>query len=106
MASVHAHASSIGGMRTAGDLVARIQYAKKMKLPEAKKYVADKLGVSLIDLTDEIVMRETRENLGIGTIYSGYGAVPRGIESKINIARVLDLDINCVNKFKEKTGLK
>lgn len=96
----------MGGIRTAGDLVARMQLAKSMRLNDAKKYVADRLGVSLLDLTDEVVMREVREDLDIGTVFMGYGAASRGIEAKANISKLLDLKINCVEKFKNKTGLK
>lgn len=103
MAIVHSQASGMGGIRTAGDLVARVQLAKSMRLPQAKEYVAGKLGVSVPDLSDEIIMRELREELDIGTVFMGYGSASRGIEAKIRIARLLDLEINCVEKFKEKT---
>jgi len=95
----------MGGIRTSGDLVARMQLAKNMRLQEAKQYVADKLKVSLGDLTDEIIMREVREDLDIATVYLGYGSASRGIEAKMNISRLLDLEINCVEKFKHKTGI-
>ena len=48
MAITHAIASGMGGMRTAGDLVARMQIARGMKIGEAKKYVADRLGAGFI----------------------------------------------------------
>lgn len=105
MAIVHSQASGMGGIRTSGDLVARMQLAKNMRLQEAKQYVADKLKVSLGDLTDEIIMREVREDLDIATVYLGYGSASRGIEAKMNISRLLDLEINCVEKFKHKTGI-
>ena len=106
MAIVHSQASGMGGVRTSGDLVARMQLSKGMRLNEAKKYVADKLKVSVADLTDEVVMRETREDLDIGTVFMGYGSASRGMEAKINISRLLDLKINCVEKFMQKTGMK
>lgn len=105
MAIVHSQASGLGGIRTSGDLVARMQLAKSMRLDEAKKYVADKLKVSLLDLSDEIVMREVREDLDIANVFMGYGHKSRGIEAKANISKLLDLKINCVEKFKGKTGL-
>jgi dimethylamine--corrinoid protein Co-methyltransferase len=105
MAIVHSQASGMGGIRTAGDLVARVQLAKSMRLPQAKEYVAGKLGVSVSDLSDEVIMRELREELDIGTVFMGYGAASRGIEAKIRIAKLLDLEINCVEKFKAKTTL-
>lgn len=105
MAIVHSQASGMGGIRTAGDLVARMQLAKSMRLNDAKKYVADKLKVSLLDLTDEVTMREVREDLDIANVFMGYGANSRGIEAKANISKLLDLEINCVEKFKKKTGM-
>ena len=56
----------MGGIRSAGDLVLRMQLAKSMRLPEAKKYVAEKLGVSVEDLADCVVMRDIRQELDIG----------------------------------------
>jgi dimethylamine--corrinoid protein Co-methyltransferase len=56
MALTHAHASGMGGMRAAGDLVARVQMARGMRIQEAKKYVADKLSISVTDLTDPVIM--------------------------------------------------
>lgn len=104
MAVVHSQASGLGGVRTSGDLVARMQLSKGLKLDEAKKYVADKLKVSLLDITDEVIMREVREDLDIATVFMGYGHKSRGIEAKMNISKLLDLKINCVEKFKGKTG--
>jgi len=96
----------MGGVRTCGDLVARMQLAKSMRLNDAKKYVADKLKVSLLDLTDEVVMREVREDLDIATVFMGYGAASRGIEAKANISKLLNLEINCIEKFQNKTGMR
>ena len=59
----HLMASGMGGIRSAGDLVARMMYAKKMKLKDAKEYVAKKLGVSTLDIADECIMRDLREEL-------------------------------------------
>jgi dimethylamine--corrinoid protein Co-methyltransferase len=63
MAITHAVASGMGGMRAAGDLVARMQIARGMKIDQAKQYVADKLTVSVADLTDPIIMNEVRDDL-------------------------------------------
>ena len=102
MAITHSHASGMGGMRVAGDLVARVQMARGMRIQEAKAYVAQKLGVTVADLTDPIIMTEVRTDLGLGLVTPLPG-VPKGIEAKFNIARVLDIDINCVKRFKERT---
>jgi dimethylamine--corrinoid protein Co-methyltransferase len=91
----------MGGLRTAGDLVARMQMTRGMKLAAAKKYVADKLGISTTELIDEVVMREIRQDHKIGFITSR-GGHPKGIEAKHHIARLLDIDINSVNRFKQR----
>ena len=94
----------MGGIRTAGDLVARMQLAKKMRLDEAKQYVAGKLGVSVMDLCDSTVMRRLREELDIGVITAVAGAA-KGLEAKARIADLLDVRINCVERLKNKMGL-
>jgi dimethylamine--corrinoid protein Co-methyltransferase len=96
----------MGGIRTAGDLVARMQLARRMRLGEAKAYVAGRLGVSVADLHDECRMNELRQELDISTVYAGLGEQSRGIESKFKIARILEIEINSVNRFLRKSGLK
>ena len=100
MAVSHIMAAGMGGLRTAGDLVAWMQMSKKMKLPAAKKYVAEKLGVSIRDLTDEDVMYPLREELGIGVV-TAKAAGPKGIMAKVKIADLLGIEINSVNLFKK-----
>ena len=98
----------MGGIRAGGDLVARMQMTRGMRLKEAKQYVADKLGVTPFDLSDVAVMTDIRSEHGFGRIHSYAISHPRQanlIEAKFNIARVLDVPINCVEKFKERTGL-
>jgi dimethylamine--corrinoid protein Co-methyltransferase len=97
----HIFACGMGGIRTAGDLVAWMQLIKKMKLPEAKKYVAKKLGIDLLDLINEEVMRHLREDLGIGTTTSVAGS-PKGIRAKLKIAELLEVPINSVELFKSQ----
>jgi hypothetical protein len=100
MPIAHIMAAGMGGMRTSGDLVAWMQMTKKMKLPEAKQYVAKKLGVSVLDLTNEDVMYPLREELGIGVVTAVAGG-PKGILAKARIAKLLDIEINSVNLFKK-----
>ena len=98
----------MGGIRAGGDLVARMQMTRGMRLREAKQYVADKLGVTPFDLSDVAVMTDIRSELGFGRIHSYAISHPwqaNLIEAKFNIARVLDVKINCVERFKERTGL-
>ena len=102
MGMAHALASSMGGIRTAGDLVARMQL-RKMRLAEAKAYVADKLAVSVLDLSDATVMRSVREELDIG-VNTGVPGLARGLEAKARIADLLDIKINCVERLKRKMG--
>ena len=88
----------MGGLRTTGDLVGWMQIVRKMKINEAKQYVAKKLGVDVIDLTNEEVIRSVREDLGIGVVTSVAGS-PKGIRAKIKIAELLDIHINSVDLF-------
>jgi dimethylamine---corrinoid protein Co-methyltransferase len=101
MHMAHIFACGMGGIRTAGDLVAWMQLVKKMKLTEAKKFVANKLGIDVADMVNEEVMRELREDLGIGTTTSVAGS-PKGIRAKLKIAELLDVSINSVELFKSQ----
>ena len=100
----HIFAGGMGDIRTAGDLVAWMQLIKKMKIAEAKENVAEKLGVGIADLADEEVIRQVREDLGIGIITSVAGS-PNGIRAKLKIAELLDIPINSVDLFKSQTGM-
>ncbi len=78
-----------------------MQCHKQMRIGEAKKYVADKLKVSVSDLADEVAMRELREELDIGIVTSVPGCA-KGLEAKARIADLLDIEINCVERLKNK----
>ena len=93
MAVPHYMASGMGGI---GDLVARMEYNSNMKVDKAKEYVAKKLGISTLEIADECIMRELREELKIGTVTAVPG-VPRGIAAKMNIEKLLDIKINSRN---------
>ena len=103
MHAAHAIVSGMGGMRTAGDLVARLQLNRAMRIDAAKKYVADKLGVSVVDIADEVKMREVREDMDLGTLNECPG-VAKGIDAKFRIAKLMDLKINCVELFKQRVS--
>lgn len=104
MAAAHAQASGMGGMRAGGDLVARLQLTKGMRINEAKKYVADKLKVSTLELSDPVVMQELRAEKGLGVLMP-FGGNARGIQCKFNIARILDIKINCVERFRQYAAI-
>lgn len=104
MLSAHAAASGMGGMRTAGDLVARMQMSKAMKLGEAKEYVAKKLGVSTLELSDCVKMTQVRDEFQLGLIAQMPGR-PKGMAAKFRIAELLGIRINCVEQFKERAGI-
>ena len=95
----HYMASGIGGLRTSGDLVARMQFTKKMRLNEAKEYVAKKLGVTTFEMSDEQIMRELREELRIGVV-TGVPKAPRGISAKMNIEDLLGIKMNSCEFFR------
>ena len=86
-------------MRGAGDLVARVQMSRGMRIEQAKAYVAEKLKVAISDLTDPVIMGEVRQDLNLGMVTPLPGCA-KGIEAKFNIAQLLDININCVNKFR------
>ena len=94
----------MGGMRAAGDLVARMQMSRGMKIDQAKAYVADKLSIAVSDLTDPVIMTEIREDLEIGTMYPLPGCA-KGLEAKIRIAELLGIEINCIRRMKNKGWL-
>jgi dimethylamine--corrinoid protein Co-methyltransferase len=99
MSIAHFVASGMGGIRAAGDLVARMEFDQRMKIDEAKDYVAKKLGVTAFDLSDECKLREVREEQGLGVI-TGVPGTPRGIAAKMNIEDVLGIKINCCENFR------
>jgi dimethylamine--corrinoid protein Co-methyltransferase len=108
MESAHAQASGMGGMRTAGDLVARMQMTRRMRLAEAKKYVAGKLGCSTLDLSDPTAMEQIRLEKGLGLLPFTSSVNPDEagmMEAKFNIAKTLDIPINCVERFKTRAGI-
>jgi dimethylamine--corrinoid protein Co-methyltransferase len=108
MACTHALASGMGGMRTAGDLVGRMQMTRGMRLKQAKAHVAGKLGCAVADLADPIAMHDLRRDFGLGRItvqeltYPGHAGA---MEAKFRIAEVLDVPINSVDRFAAHAGL-
>ncbi len=97
MIATHTLASGMGGLRTAGDLVARMQMTG-MRIREAKQFVAAKLKVSVKELGDEVIMNELRDDLNLGRVVSGHGKA-RGIQAKMNIAKLLGVKLNSVERF-------
>ena len=95
--------SGMGGLRTTGDLVARMQLSRGMKIDVAKQYVADKLGVSVQEIHDPVIMREVREDKKIGILQSLPG-FPKGMEAKQNIASLLDIELNSLRASKTRMG--
>lgn len=101
MGCSHALASGMGGMRTAGDLVARMQMSRGMRLDEAKTYVAKRLGVSTFDLSDPCVMWEVRATLGLGRFDDQDTTFPLeagAMDAKERIADLLDIPVGCVEQ--------
>lgn len=92
------------GIRSAGDMVLRVQLAKGLKINDAKTYVAKKLGVSVLDLSDCAIMTELREELGIGVMQPTDGD-SINMEAKMRMAKILDIPILSVERFKERAGL-
>ncbi len=96
----HGIAAGMGGIRTAGDLVLRVQMAKRLRIDEAKAYVAQKLGIEVRELSDVSVMRELRNEMNIGEP----NARPEnafGLIAKARIEKILGIPINSVQHFKK-----
>lgn len=94
MPVAHAVASGMNGLRAAGDLVARLEMAKGMRLTEAKRTVAEALGVSVADLADPLVMHEVRGELRLGRVFeleTTYPHDPSPQEAKATIRQLLGL---------------
>jgi len=104
MEAAHALAAGMGGIRTAGDLVLRMQLLRKMKLDDAKKFVAEKLGVTLQELADIVTMTDVRANLGIG-VQQPFNGETAGMAAKMKISELLGIKINSVERFKERAGI-
>lgn len=94
----------MGGIRSAGDLVLRMQLAKSMKLNAAKEYVAGKLNINVRDLSDCSILKDIREELDIGYPMPSPAAA-KGIEAKFRIAELLGIKINSVERFKKKMSI-
>ncbi len=97
MPVAHAVASGMNGLRAAGDLVARLEMTKGMRLAEAKRTVADALGVGEADLSDPLVMHEVRGQLRLGRVFEAettYPNDPSPQEAKANIGALLAVPVN------------
>lgn len=75
-----------------------------MRLAEAKKYVAEKLGCTVLDLSDSFKMKEIREDLDLGTVLDRNGG-SFGMEAKFKIEKVLGIEIPSVTHFKKKINM-
>ncbi len=71
-----------------------MQITRGMRLMQAKEYVAQKLGVSLMDLSDPVAMLEVRKERGLGSATEAgeilYVDDPVGLEAKFHIADLLE----------------
>ncbi|MBW1866636.1 MAG: hypothetical protein JRI38_02665 [Deltaproteobacteria bacterium] len=92
--------SCMGGVRTAGDLVAWMQLTGRMKIDQAKDYVAAKLNLKREDLTDEAIMAKLRYEKGLGSVIPEHDEYT-GMAAKCKIAELLDISINSVNLFQK-----
>jgi len=103
MSITHTCAAGMGGLRATGDLVARLQMAKGMRLAEAKREVAAALGVGVRDLSDNQAMHELRGERRLGRIYEAevsYFRDPSPLEAKLNIEKALGLELNGVRALR------
>lgn len=84
----------------------RMQLARKMKINEAKAYVAEKLQMPVEELCDVVLMTEKREELGLGLVHiEPCAEANAGMEAKFRIQKLLDIKINSVQRFNERAGV-
>ena len=105
----HALAAGMGGIRTAGDLVARMQMTRGMRLAQARRYVADRLGCSAGDLSDSYAMEQIRGERGLGRILDHsnlHPGEPNAMYAKFRIAELLGIEIPSVERFKALAGMR
>jgi dimethylamine---corrinoid protein Co-methyltransferase len=108
MPVAHAVASGMNGLRAAGDLVARLEMTKGMRLADAKRYVAGKLGAGVADLADPLVMHELRGELRLGRVFEAettYPGDPSPLEAKLNIGALLGLPLNGTARLRGRASL-
>jgi dimethylamine---corrinoid protein Co-methyltransferase len=101
MPVAHAVASGMNGLRAAGDLVARLEMTRGMRLADAKRLVADQLGAGVADLADPLAMHEVRGELRLGRVFeteTTYPGDPSPLEAKENIAERLGVPVNSVER--------
>lgn len=101
MSIPHYIASGMGGIRTTGDLVARMELSRNMRIDEAKRYVAKRLEMDVFDICDEEIMRERRMKEQIGVV-DGAPNAAFGLAAKLNIEKLLDIKINSCEHFRQK----
>ena len=88
----------MGGVRTAGDLVAWMQLTRRMKIKQAKAYVAQKLDLNVQDLTNETIMSRVRAEKGLSSVIPDHIEYT-GIAAKSKIAKVLGIQIHSVDLY-------
>jgi len=105
--ATYALAACMGGTHTAGDMVMRMQLAGKMRIKEAKKYVADKLGLTTLEICDITTMSDVRAERGFGLPHiEPCKEANIGMEAKFRIADALGIKINSVERFKGLVEIK
>ena len=81
-----------------------MQVAQGMRIDQAKRYVADKLGILVEDITGPVMRDELREGLDLGRVNAIPGSA-KGIDAEFRIAEQLDIESNSVKKLKERTEM-
>jgi len=85
-----------------------MQITRGMRLTQAKEYVAQKLGVTPMDLSDPVAMLDVRKERGLGSSTEAgeilYVDDPFGLEAKFHIAELLGIPVSSVELFNAMTG--
>ena len=100
----HIMASCMGGIRTAGDLVAWMQMTRKMKIHEAKAYVAENWESS--HGSDQRGGHARFGKSWASAWSPPWPAAPRASGPRCKIAELLDIHIPSVDLFKAQMGFE
>ena len=76
-----------------------MQLTRRMKINQAKAYVAQKLDIGVRDLTNETIMAKKREALGLSSVIPDHVEYA-GIAAKTKISRLLDIPIRSVELYR------
>lgn len=88
--------------RLGGGFAVEMSESRLMEaLTAGNEDAAEKLKLAVSDLTDPVIMTDVRKDLQLGSVTPLPGCA-KGIEAKLRIAEVLDIEMNCIRRMQNK----